>query len=46
MKHSIIVTLISILTLYGAIDIVKAHSGGTDSQGCHHDRKHGGKHCH
>lgn len=23
-----------------------AHSGGTDSKGCHHDRKNGGYHCH
>ncbi|WP_353155284.1 YHYH domain-containing protein [Herminiimonas fonticola] len=23
-----------------------AHSGGTDSSGCHHDRKNGGYHCH
>lgn len=23
-----------------------AHGGGTDSNGCHHDRKSGGYHCH
>lgn len=23
-----------------------AHGGGLDSLGCHHDRKHGGYHCH
>jgi hypothetical protein len=23
-----------------------SHSGRTDSYGCHHDRKHGGYHCH
>lgn len=23
-----------------------AHSGGTDSSGCHHDRQNGGYHCH
>ncbi|WP_439618328.1 YHYH domain-containing protein [Shinella sp.] len=23
-----------------------AHSGGTDANGCHHDRKRGGYHCH
>ncbi len=22
------------------------HSGGTDRNGCHHDRKRGGYHCH
>jgi hypothetical protein len=26
--------------------IVVAHSGGTDKNGCHHDRKNGGYHCH
>ena len=23
-----------------------AHSGGTDANGCHHDHKSGGYHCH
>jgi hypothetical protein len=23
-----------------------AHSGGTDRNGCHNDRKRGGRHCH
>jgi hypothetical protein len=23
-----------------------AHSGGTDSNGCHHERRTGGYHCH
>jgi len=23
-----------------------AHGGGLDANGCHHDRKHGGYHCH
>lgn len=23
-----------------------AHGGGLDARGCHHDRKHGGTHCH
>src|SRR3546814_12113382 len=23
-----------------------AHPGGLDASGCHHDRKHGGYHCH
>ncbi len=26
--------------------VANAHSGGTDSKGCHHDRKNGGYHCH
>jgi hypothetical protein len=25
---------------------VHAHGGGLDAHGCHHDRKHGGYHCH
>ncbi len=24
----------------------RAHGGGLDKHGCHHDRKHGGYHCH
>jgi len=27
-------------------DTVAAHGGGLDANGCHHDRKHGGYHCH
>lgn len=26
--------------------VALAHSGRTDSNGCHHDRKTGGYHCH
>ena len=26
--------------------LAAAHGGGTDSNGCHHDRKNGGYHCH
>ena len=26
--------------------IAYAHSGGTDRNGCHHERKTGGYHCH
>lgn len=29
-----------------ACTLVFAHSGGTDSNGCHNDRKNGGYHCH
>lgn len=29
-----------------AVSTAWAHSGGTDSKGCHHDRKNGGYHCH
>ncbi|WP_404924889.1 YHYH domain-containing protein [Nisaea sediminum] len=27
-------------------EVASAHSGGTDSSGCHHNRKTGGYHCH
>lgn len=27
-------------------DIAAAHGGGLDADGCHHDRKSGGYHCH
>ena len=29
-----------------AASMAAAHSGGTDSSGCHHERKTGGYHCH
>ena len=29
-----------------AYGVAYAHSGGTNSSGCHHDRKSGGYHCH
>ncbi len=32
-----------LLILMGAAE---AHPGGLDANGCHHDRKHGGYHCH
>ena len=38
-------TLITIALLL-ASSLALAHGGGTDSSGCHHDRKTGGYHCH
>jgi hypothetical protein len=37
-----------LLTLFLSIASVAAlaHSGGTDSNGCHHNRKTGDYHCH
>lgn len=36
--------------LFGALVLASgatfAHGGGLDANGCHHDRKHGGYHCH
>lgn len=37
--------LIAVLMLL-ASGAVLAHSGGTDSKGCHNDRRTGGYHCH
>lgn len=34
------------LALALAAGLALAHSGGTDSTGCHNDRKTGGWHCH
>ena len=36
------IALVFVLTNIAAY----SHSGGTDSSGCHHDRKRGGYHCH
>lgn len=37
---------VAILVVLGLAGIAMAHSGGTDSKGCHHDTKTGGYHCH
>lgn len=34
------------IALVIAAGFAQAHSGGTDSSGCHNDRKTGGYHCH
>lgn len=34
------------LTLALACTLALAHGGGTNSQGCHHERSSGGYHCH
>ena len=38
--------LLSLSTFALTTVAVHAHGGGLDSHGCHHDRKHGGYHCH
>lgn len=37
-----------IIILFGVFThaLAYGHSGGTDSNGCHHNRKTGGYHCH
>lgn len=37
---------ILILLVLGISTSALAHSGGTDSSGCHHDHKRGSYHCH
>lgn len=43
MKKGIIAFLV--LSMF-ATAISDAHPGRTNKYGCHHDRKHGGYHCH
>lgn len=43
MKKKMVLSLLVGLTFVG---IAFAHSGGTNKDGCHHDRKNGGYHCH
>ncbi len=38
--------LILIIATLCLASIALAHSGGTNSDGCHHDHKRGGYHCH
>ncbi|MCZ4315145.1 YHYH domain-containing protein [Comamonadaceae bacterium G21597-S1] len=38
--------LIAALAFLMASGFVLAHSGGTDSNGCHNERRTGGYHCH
>jgi len=41
-----IATFLSASAFFVTTVTVHAHGGGLDSHGCHHDRKHGGYHCH
>ena len=38
--------LLSLTTVLLSAGPLHAHSGGLDAYGCHHNRKHGGYHCH
>jgi len=38
--------ILAVLITLGIVTSVFAHSGGTDSAGCHHNHKTGGYHCH
>jgi len=53
MKRILIVLAGLVLTMsmaQASVSVSKSeadmHSGGTDTAGCHHDRKRGGYHCH
>jgi len=46
LSRVIIATLLSLSAFALTTVAVHAHGGGLDSHGCHHDRKHGGYHCH
>ena len=46
LSRVIIATLFSLSAFALTTVEVHAHGGGLDSHGCHHDRKHGGYHCH
>jgi hypothetical protein len=39
-------TILVLLAICAAAAMASAHSGGTDKNGCHHDRKTGTYHCH
>ena len=41
-----IATFLSVSAFLVTTVTVRAHGGGLYSHGCHHDRKHGGYHCH
>lgn len=43
MRRIVLVLLAAVLVLP---ELALAHGGGLDAHGCHHDRKHGGYHCH
>jgi len=43
MKNILVLALVLAFTFVG---IANAHSGRTNSAGCHNDRIHGGYHCH
>jgi hypothetical protein len=47
MRSLAVVALASLAALAAApVEIVQAHPGGLAADGCHNDRKNGGRHCH
>ena len=45
-RNMFIFGAILLLSLTGIVEPALAHGGGLDGQGCHHNRKAGGYHCH
>ena len=45
-RNMFIFGAILLLSLTGIVEPALAHGGGLDGQGCHHNRKVGGYHCH
>ena len=45
-KERIMKRIVATLLLAMLSVVAFAHSGGTDKNGCHHDHKNGGYHCH
>ncbi|WP_370649428.1 YHYH domain-containing protein [Neorhizobium galegae] len=45
MKPTITAVLLA-LSLIVSASTASAHGGGLDKNGCHHDNKNGGSHCH
>jgi hypothetical protein len=46
MMKAAISCLFIALSVIASASMAGAHSGGTDKNGCHHDNKNGGSHCH
>lgn len=46
MKRIRLVHVLPMVFTLLAPQVATSHGGGLDSQGCHHDRKRGGYHCH
>ena len=40
------IIILALLTLPLSIPLALAHGGGLAADGCHNDRKNGGRHCH
>ena len=46
MIKAIVISLLGALLSMAMFHFATAHGGGTDANGCHHDHKRGGYHCH